>query len=424
MMMSSTNVILHRKAWQMLLATMFCYLFFYTGRHNFGWAAKPLGVALGISFEKIGWISFAMLFGYAFGQLINGNLADRLSPQHMITAGGLLSAAMNLLISFSSSYTVILVLWTFNGYFQSMAWASGSRIISNWWHDKNRGLAFGMYTLAAGCSSIITYLFSIMLVGENWQNLFRIPVIFLTVAVTVFFFVVKNQPSDIGLPDAITTDTTKPGWKQSYQTVLSNKRFLIVSLSLGFQSMARYALIFWVPLHFLGTNNDHSPSQVWVSVLLPVGMAIGALSFGFISDRLFNANRIKSIALGMSLCSVISLVIYYFDFDSPLVIAILIFGAGFFSYGPQANFWPLSPEILGHAYVGTGIGIMNMSAYLFAAIGEPLMGRLIDMSGNTSVIFLAVAVIALLSVLTIILTGRFPPKDELLSTSTLKNKIR
>ena len=25
--------------WRMLLATMFCYLFYYTGRQNFGWAA-------------------------------------------------------------------------------------------------------------------------------------------------------------------------------------------------------------------------------------------------------------------------------------------------------------------------------------------------------------------------------------------------
>ncbi len=53
---------------------------FYTGRHNFGWATHQLSATLGISFEKIGWISFAMLAGYAAGQLVNGILADRLSP--------------------------------------------------------------------------------------------------------------------------------------------------------------------------------------------------------------------------------------------------------------------------------------------------------------------------------------------------------
>jgi MFS transporter, OPA family, glycerol-3-phosphate transporter len=412
----------HRQAWKMLLASMFCYLFFYTGRHNFGWAAKPLSAELGISYEKIGWISFAMLCGYALGQLINGNLADRLSPRHMITTGGLLSAAMNLLISFSSSFTVILILWTLNGYFQSMAWASGSRIISNWWHNRNRGLAFGMYTLAAGCSSIITYLFSILLVGEDWQNLFRIPVIFLTIAVSIFFFVVKNQPSDLGFPDAAPPGTKKPYWKDSYRTVLTNKRFLVVCLSLGFQSMARYGLIFWVPLYFLETQKESAPSQIWVSLLLPIGMAVGAVSFGFISDKLFHSNRIRSIALGMTLCCVISLIIYFFNFDDSFVIGLLIFGAGFFSYGPQANFWPLSPELLGHAYVGTGVGVMNMCAYLFAAIGEPLMGRMIDLSGNNSIIFLAVAVIALLSAITIVLTNRFPATLHFFPEQKLQTK--
>lgn len=82
---------------------------------------------------------------------------------------------------------------------------------------------------------------------------------------------------------------------------------------------------------------------------------------------------------------------------------VLIFLAGFFSYGSQANFWPLSPELLGAKYVGTGIGIMNMCAYVFDAIGEPLVGKLLDIFKNESVIFLAVAATALASSLTILL---------------------
>lgn len=391
----------------MLLLTMCCYLFFYTGRHNFGWAAKHLATALQISYEKIGWVSFAMLIGYAAGQLINGNLADRLSPKHMIATGGLLSVTANILISFSSSFTAILVLWTLNGYFQSMAWASGSRIIANWWQDKHRGMAFGMYTMAAGTSSIITYLFSILLVNESWRNVFRIPVLFLAAAVIIFFFFVRNKPSDLGYSDGAESDQPKPHWKESYRTVLTNKLFLVVCLSLGFQSMARYGLIFWVPLYFLNKETGTGGSQLWISLLLPVGMAVGALSFGFISDKLFNANRIRSIVLGMTMCSIVSLLLYCFHFKSGVLVGLFVFSAGFFAYGPQANFWPLSPELLGQAYVGTGIGIMNMCAYIFAALGEPLMGRLIDVTGNQSVIFITVAAIALLSAATILLTAFF-----------------
>jgi OPA family glycerol-3-phosphate transporter-like MFS transporter len=389
-----------RQRWRMLLLTMFCYLFFYTGRHNFGWASHELAVHLHISFERIGWISFAMLGGYAFGQMINGNLADRLSPKHMIAAGGLLSVAANILISFSNSFTVILILWCLNGYFQSMAWASGSRIISNWWRDGNKGLAYGLYTMSAGLSSVITYLFSIILVQESWRSVFRIPVLFLAGAVIIFFLLVKNAPSGSHVtgnaPVAIT------GWKQSYAAVLGNRRFLIVCLSLGLQSMARYALIFWIPLYFLSDTFQHAPSAVWISLLLPVGMATGAISFGVISDWFFQSNRMASIFTGMAICSMLSAVIYFLNAGSGVMIGTLVFCAGFFSYGPQANFWPLAPELLGQPYVGTGTGIMNMAAYVFAAIGEPLIGKLIDATGNKAVIFLVVSLIAFLSAITIL----------------------
>ncbi len=397
------------KRWEMLLLTMFCYLFFYTGRHNFGWAAHQLAETLGVSYEKIGWISFAMLIGYAAGQLINGNLADRFSPKHMIAVGGLLSVLANVLISFSDSFTVILVLWSLNGYFQSMAWASGSRIISNWWHDGDRGLAFGLYTMAAGLSSVITYLFSILLIGESWRNLFRIPVLFLAMAVVIFFIFVKNGPDQ---PKEKELHTTSPqtGWWEGYRHVLQNGKFLVVCLSLGFQSMARYALIFWIPLYFIGAGNTNAAPALWISLLLPIGMAMGAVSFGFISDRVFASNRIISICIGMLMCSVVALSLYFVPVKSNILLCPMVFFAGFFAYGPQANFWPLSPELLGQRYVGTGIGIMNTVAYLFAAIGEPLMGKIIDTTGNRSVIFLAVAFISLLSALTIILTPVAQPR--------------
>lgn len=396
----------------MLLLTMFCYLFFYTGRHNFGWAAHDLAETLQVSYTKIGWISFTMLAGYALGQLINGNLADRLSPRHMIAIGGLLSAGTNILISFSGSFTVILVLWGFNGYFQSMAWSSGSRIISNWWRDGNRGLAYGLYTMSAGLSSVITYLFSIMLVTDNWRNLFRIPVLFLALAVVIFFVFVRNAPEG-QQPDAPVAG--KADWKSGYAAALGNSQFLIVCLSLGFQSMARYALIFWLPLFFLGAADRHGSDSVWISVLLPVGMAAGAISFGIISDRIFRSNRMFSICAGMLACCVLSVLIYTLDVHNGIAMGILVFCAGFFAYGPQANFWPLAGELLGLQFVGTGTGIMNMVAYVFAAVGEPVMGALIDRTGDKAVIFPAVSLITLLSAVTILWAVRFSINKNKLS---------
>ncbi|SIO52995.1 MFS transporter [Chitinophaga niabensis] len=394
--------------WKMLFITMFCYLFFYTGRHNFGWAAHAMAEELHISFEKIGWVSFSMLMGYAVGQFINGNLADHFSPRVMIPLGGLLSVLTNVAISFSYSFPLILILWTCNGYFQSMAWAPGGKLITNWWHKNERGMALGFYTMAAGASSVVTYLLSILLVQQNqhWQVLFRVPVLFLLTALVIFYIIARSKPSDAGYADIIAAAPagTEDNWKQRYKSVLGNWRFLVACLAIGFQSMARYGLIFWVPIYFLGGNYKSDPHQIWVSLLLPIGMSTGAFSFGFISDRLFSGNRPSSISTGMLLCAVVSMTIFLLPVQTGVAAGILMFLAGFFVYGPQANFWPLCPELLGERYVGTGVGIMNMSAYLFAALGEPVMGKVMDITGRTDVVFLTVAVIALLSSVTIMFT--------------------
>jgi len=91
----------------MLLVTMFCYLFFYTGRHNFGWAVKDMAAALHISYTTIGWISFSMLIGYSIGQLVNGNLADKLSARFMVPMGAFLSIAAK---DFLALYKIVLQL--------------------------------------------------------------------------------------------------------------------------------------------------------------------------------------------------------------------------------------------------------------------------------------------------------------------------
>lgn len=389
-----------KQQWKMLLVTMLCYLFFYTGRHNFGWAATGMAQALNIPYATIGWVSFCMLIGYSVGQLINGNLADRFSARLMMTTGAYLSIFTNIAISFANSLYPIMVLWALNGYFQSMAWAPGGKLINNWWGQEERGKAFGFYTMAAGLSSVVTYFLSILLLaqGYEWRMLFRLPVLLLLLSATIFLILARDKPEQaVDQGETVASEQAAETWLTRYRMVLGNKRFLLTSLAFGFESMARYGLIFWVPVHYLGKNWKDSPEHIWVTFLLPVGMAVGALSFGLLSDTFFRRDRLKAIFVGMSASALISLAVYVLPGHNLLMGGVLMLLAGFFVYGPQACFWPLSPDMLGSKYTGTGIGFMNMCGYLFAAIGEPLLGHTIDITGNSQNIFLVIAVICLLS---------------------------
>jgi len=89
-------------------------------------------------------------------------------------------------------------------------------------------------------------------------------------------------------------------------------------------------------------------------------------------------------------------------------IAGLFLLAGFFVYGPQSNFWPLCPDLLGNENAGTGIGVMNTAAYLFAALGEPIIGRFLDYTASSSILFLLIAAISFISSVTILLVRHKP----------------
>jgi|TARA_B110000116_G_scaffold162392_1_gene140425 OPA family glycerol-3-phosphate transporter-like MFS transporter len=389
--------------WQrcMLLLTMMCYLFYYTGRQTFGFAMPGIEAELGIDKETLGWISAALLWSYAIGQAINGNLADKFGGRRMMSAGAILSTLLNWVTSFGTSFVSLIIPWGINGYAQSMGWAPGSRVISNWWAAESRGKAYGFYVFAAGLSSVLTFVSSMVILqmGFDWRWIFRLPVIALLLAGVLYYLLARDRPQELGLlppedeqrpdSDEITVETKLSSW-QRYRNVLGNKRFLLAAIAIGFQNTARYGLLIWVPVHFLGEDWKNSDDK-WISVALPVGMALGAIASGWISDNVFRSNRSKVIILFMTLAAACSVVMYFLPRGSWLGIVVLFF-TGFFAYGPQASFWALCPDMLGVENVGTGTGVMNCFAYGFAGLGEPLIGRLMDTYDETSLVFVVVAI--------------------------------
>ena len=74
---------------RMLLATMFCYLFYYTGRQTFGFAIPAIEEELGLSKTTLGYFGTSLLWAYAIGQAINGNLGDKYGGRLMMSLGAI-----------------------------------------------------------------------------------------------------------------------------------------------------------------------------------------------------------------------------------------------------------------------------------------------------------------------------------------------
>lgn len=401
-----------RAQWRMLLAAMFCYLFFYTGRQTFGFAIPGIQAEFGVSKEALGWASAALLWCYAIGQAINGNLGDKFGGRRVMSAGAFLSFIMNWATSLSTGIVSLSAFWGINGYFQSMGWAPGSRLLSNWWGRHERGTVYGLYTFAAGLASVLSFVTSLVVVGYfqlDWRWIFRIPVVLLLLGGIAFYLIARERPEDMGFAsphdeaddvqasERIIADSESSFTR--YKAVLSTWRLLIAGVAIGFQNAARYGLLVWVPVHFLGSNwaKAGASSVVdprWISIALPVGMAVGAFSNGWISDKVFGSRRDLAIVLYMVLAAITSLWMYTIPTSEIYLGIAVLFLCGFFTYGPQSSFWALCPDLVGHRRAGTATGVMNFFAYLFAGLGEPVIGRFMDTHNQTSLVFLVVAACA------------------------------
>jgi len=394
--------------WRVLFALCFCYLFYYTGRQNFGWALSSMNQNLGYSMHQLGWISFAMLMTYGVGQFINGSLGDKYSGRVMVTAGGLLSCVFNWITSFGTSFWTILAPWAANGYAQSMAWAPGSRMLSNWWPHENRGGVYGLYVFSAASSSILIFAIGagIAAMHLSWEWVFRLPVLLLAVASVVFFFLARNTPEDVGLspleddPNHVRPEVDETA-RERYGHIIKDWRFVLATLSIGFASLARYGLIIWVPVHLMGPAYTDLPVSVWIGVALPVGMAFGTLSAGYLSDRFWSGNRSGPIALFMGLTMVVLFLIYLFPPQWIGLGIVLLFLSGFLVFGPYSLYWALCPDLMGRYRAATATGVMNMWAYFVAAATDPFIGWIIDLHGTT-VLFLILSVSCALSALVIL----------------------
>ena len=413
-----------RAQWRMLGAVMACYLFYYTGRQTFGFAIPGIQQELGLSKQMLGWVSAGMLWAYAVGQMINGNFGDQIGGRRMMALGAAASFVLNWLTSFGVGFKSLLAAWSANGLAQSMGWAPGSRLVANWWGAHERGRAFGFFVLAAGFSSVLSYVTSLVILDVlhlGWRWIFRLPVVLMLFGGLVVWIVARDRPSKLGFAELRDEKADAPApaavggetaW-QRYGVALRNGRLLLAGLAIGFQNSARYGLLVWVPVHFLGANIAGNPAGKWISVGLPVGMALGALTSGWISDRFCGARRSGVIASFMALAAAAAIAMYFLPRGHSLGLP-LLFLCGFFAYGPQSTFWALAPDLLGRSRTGTAVGVMNCFAYLMAGLGEPLIGWAIQHNPfgvaagieNTALVFPLVAIFATCSAVVALLIRR------------------
>lgn len=308
-----------RKRWEVFLAIVVGYSFYYVTRLSMSVAKKPMIDGGVLDASQLGKIGFAIWLSYAFGKLISGFIADHCNMRKYMTTGLLVSAFINILFGFSDIFVVFLVLWFLNGCFQSMGCAPSVVVMSQWFSNKERGTRYGLWSAAHSIGEGITYIMTSVVIsylGWRW-GFWSAGGVTVAIAILMAIFL-ADRPRTLGLPTAADYKNDHSGEtriesvsiRQSQKEVLLNPYVWILGISSACLYVARYGLSSWGVI-YLQEAKDYS--IVAAGSILGWAKAIetaGAITSGFVSDFFFKSRR-NAVALFYGLIEIAGLIILF-----------------------------------------------------------------------------------------------------------------
>ena len=346
------------------------------------------------SATELGAVGSALLYAYAFGKFFNGILADHANVKRFFAVGVLFSAAINIVISGTTTLWIWIVLWALNGWFQGFGAPTGAVTLSNWYSNKERGRLYGIWSTAHSLGEGLTFIVSATLVSFfGWQAGFWGPGVFgILVAIGIYYFL-QDRPQTLGLPSVAewkkdysadkNQDEESSSTKKEQMKIFKNPAIWVLGLSSALMYVTRYAINSW---GFLYLQEDKGYSLVEAGSLLGLntfaGLA-GCVAYGFISDKLFNAKR-PPVTFIFGIIEVISLaVIFFTPHGNPEIITVAFIIYGFTLSGLLAALGGLfAIDIAPRRAAGAVMGFIGIFSYMGAGVQDQISGILIE-NGTT-----------------------------------------
>ncbi|KRG70427.1 sugar phosphate sensor protein [Pseudoxanthomonas dokdonensis] len=377
-----------RHRFRVMLAITLGYGLIYTCRLALGVVKKPLIDAGVFSPTDLGMIGSALFYTYAIGKLTNGFLADHANIRRFLGFAFLMTALCNLAMGFTTTLWVAVVLWGLNGWFQSFGAPGGVVAMTSWFSNRERGRAYGVWSTAHSIGEGLTFLVvgsAVAVLGWRW-GYWGPGLIGLATAVGCYLLI-QDRPQTLGLPEVNDwkndhyAGTTKPGIGSVLRLQLSILRIpaiWVLCLASATTYVTRYAINSWGILYLQEARGYSLPQAGTLLMISTLAGMAGAIAFGFISDKFFDARR-PPVNLLFGILELAGLCLFFFGPNSlpVMVTGMLMFGMGL--TGLVTSLGGLfAVDIAPKRVAGAAMGVIGIFSYIGAALQEQVSGVLIE----------------------------------------------
>ena len=385
---SEIDRLFRRNRIRVMLAITIGYGLIYMCRLAIGVVKKPL-IDQGIfTPTELGTIGSALFYTYALGKLTNGFLADHANARRFLAAAFLLTAVCNIFMGFTTTVLAASIVWGLNGWFQSFGAPGGVVAMTAWFSNRERGRAYGIWSTAHSIGEGLTFVVVggfVTLLGWHWG--FWGPGLIGIITAVGVYALMQDRPQTLGLPPVndwkkdhyAEAAAESPRSTLSLQlSILKLPAIWILALASATTYVTRYAINSWGILYLQEARGYSLTMAGTLLMISTIAGVVGAVAYGFTSDKVFNARRPPANLL-FALLELSGLGIIFFGPNNTpvLIIGLLLFGMGL--TGLVTSLGGLfAVDIAPKRAAGAAMGVIGIFSYLGAAVQEQVSGILID----------------------------------------------
>lgn len=340
---------------------------------------KELMAEFHVTGAGLGNLAATYFYAYLVTQLFVGPLLDRYSPRYLTVLAILLCAFG----AFAFATTQSLIMAQFSralmGAGTAFATVSYMKMSAMWFRPNQVAFVDGLLATAAMAGALCGQVPLNMLVhNSGWRTSLIYCGLFGLVFATVFFLVVKDKKSTTQVKQANMIKMS------DIRALFKDKKNWLLTLysGLAFTPIAVLGGLWGNPF-FEVSHQLSSTEAAYFTSLVFVGLAIGGPLFGYFAGRLGDSVRVMMIGTAIAF---ISLMIVVYITSIPLWLfgtLLLLFGLG---TGVFMLSFPLGKEINPIGLAATVVALINTGDALFGSFTEPLIGKILDMSWDGTIV--------------------------------------
>ena len=378
-----------------IAACWMAYSFSYIGRLNFSASMADMTSSGVLLKSQAGAVTTGFFICYGCGQFLSGMLGDRINPRYLVFAGLVCSSLINFGIAMGPPLWFMIVLWSLNGFAQSLLWAPICKIVSDRVSSNRRQKACTALATTMAGGPLMAYILSALLINAyGWKAAFISGSSATLLAAVVWITVttkIEHEADKNGIVEEIEVKHEEEGEEVPHEEIptglwqlLCVSGLTILALVGGVQGVLKDCMSTWVPTFIEDMFNMGSVISILTGAFLPI--------FGFFGPIFTNKLMMKTrdelsslfiLFLISSGCLAMLALFGRFSIAISIVALALTYACSLGQNMILIGTLPMYFSKLGK--VSTITGTMNALCYVTTAAVSWIVGVLVDRTGWTIV---------------------------------------